>query len=91
MPDNTEGRDALQRAIAERAREFSAGDNGQQPRRYWQYAIALTGALLIVALLFFGFDSFLTSMQKLIAIMGADPTPTEPMPIFMVPEPPDQP
>lgn len=91
MSDDTESRDALQRAIAERASEFATDNPAKRPRRYWQYAIALTGALLIVALLFFGFDTFLASMQKVIAIMGADKTPTEPMPVFMVPEPPSQP
>ncbi len=90
MPDDTEGQDALQRAIGERAREFAA-DNRQQPRRYWQHAITLIAAVLVVALVFFGFDVFLTSMQKLIAIMGAEPTPTEPMPVFMVPESPGEP
>ena len=91
MPDDTEGRDALQHAIAERAREFATDSQRRRPQRYWQYAIALTGALLIVALVFFGFDTFLTSMQKLIAIMGADTVPAEPMPVFIVPEPPSQP
>lgn len=91
MSDDTESRDALQRAIAERASEFATDNHAKQPRRYWQYAIALTGALLIVALLFFGFDTFLASMQKVIAIMGADKVPTGPMPVFMVPEPPSQP
>lgn len=91
MPDDTEGWDALQHAIAERAREFAANSQRQRSQHYWQYAIALAGAMLIVALVFFGFDTFLTSMQKLIAIMGADPTPTGPMPVFMVPEPPSEP
>ncbi len=91
MPDDTESRDALQRAIAERARGFAADNHAKRSGRYWQYAIALAGALLIVALLFFGFDTFLASMQKLLAIMGADPAPTEPIPVFMVPEPPSPP
>ncbi len=88
MPD---GKDALQRAIGERAREFAADSQRQRPRRFWQYAITLVAAVLVVALVFFGFDTFLTSMQKLIAIMGADSTPTEPMPVFMVPEAPSEP
>ena len=91
MPDPAEHDTALQRAIAERSREFAAGNHRPRSQRYWQYGIALAGALLIVALVFFGFDTFLTSMQKLLEIMGAEPTPTEPMPVFMVPESPASP
>ncbi len=91
MPDTTDGQNAFQRAIAERAREFSAGNRTGRPHRYWQHAIALVLALLVVALVFFGFDTFLTSMQKLIEIMAADPAPAEAMPVFMVPESPGQP
>lgn len=99
MPDSTKGQDALRRAISERASEFAVGHRVGGRHRYWQQAIALAGALLVVALVFIGFDSFLTGMQKVIAIMAADPaptpaltpTPTEAMPVFMVPEPPDPP
>lgn len=91
MPDETDGQDALRRAIGERAREFAADSPRRRPGRLWQYAITLVAAVLVVALVFFGFDTFLTSMQKLIAIMGAEPTPTEPMPVFMVPESPGEP
>lgn len=91
MQDTTEGQDAFQRAIAERAREYAAGNRSGRPHRYWQQAIALILALLVVALVFFGFDAFLTSMQKLIEIMAAHPAPAEAMPVFMVPESPDQP
>lgn len=91
MPDDTGGQDALQRAIGERAREFGAGSRARRPHRYRQHTIALVFALLVVALVFLGFDTFLASMQKLIGIMAADPAPTEAMPVFMVPEPPGQP
>ena len=91
MPHDTGDQDALRRAITERAREFAADNRDTRPHRYWQHAIALVLALLVVALVFLGFDTFLTSMQKLIAIMGADPTPTAPMPVFMVPESPGEP
>lgn len=91
MQDTTEGQDALQHAIASRSREFAAGNRSGRPHRYWQHAIALVFALLVVALVFFGFDTFLTSMQKLIEIMAADPAPAEAMPVFMVPESPGQP
>ncbi|MBM4221245.1 MAG: hypothetical protein FJ170_04785 [Gammaproteobacteria bacterium] len=90
MADPTDDGTALQRAIAERAREFAAG-NRRRPQRYWQYAVTLVVALLVVGLVFLGFDTFLTSMQKLIAIMGADTAPAEPVPVFVVPEPPQPP
>lgn len=91
MSDPADEGTALQRAIAERAREFATDNRRLRPQRYWQYAIAMAGALLVVSLVFFGFDTFLTSMQKLLVIMAADPTPTEPMPVFMVPESPEPP
>ena len=90
MVDPADDSTALQRAIAERAREFAA-DNRRLPQRYWQYSISLVAALLVVALVFLGFDTFLASMQKLLAIMAADPAPTEPMPVFIVPQPPSPP
>jgi hypothetical protein len=90
MVDPADDSTALQRAIAERAREFAA-DNRRRPQRYWQYSISLVAALLVVALVFLGFDTFLASMQKLLAIMAADPAPTEPMPVFIVPQPPSPP
>ncbi len=87
MPHDTEDQNALQRAIGERAREFAVGNHVIRPHRYWQHGIALVLALLVVALVFFGFDTFLTSMQKLIGIMAADPAPTGPVPVYVVPEP----
>jgi ferric-dicitrate binding protein FerR (iron transport regulator) len=91
MTDPADDGSALQRAIAERAREFAMDSTRPRPRRHWQHAITLIAALLVVALVFLGFDTFLTSMQKLLAIMAADPAPTGPVPVFMVPEPPHPP
>lgn len=91
MADPGDDSTALQRAMAERAREFGADSRRHRPGRYWQYGVSLLAALLVVALVFLGFDTFLTSMQKLLAIMAADPAPTEPMPVFIVPEPPHPP
>jgi hypothetical protein len=91
MTDRKDDGTALQRAIAERAREFAADNRRSRPQRYWQYAISLVAALLVVGLVFLGFDTFLASMQKLLAIMAADPAPTEPMPVFIVPQPPSPP
>ena len=91
MADPADNSSALQRAIAERAREFAADNRRHRPQRYGQYAITLVLAVLVVGLVFLGFDSFLASMQKLIAIMGADPVPTGPVPVYMVPQPPQPP
>jgi hypothetical protein len=101
MDDPADSRTELQRAIAERARASAVGQYGHRPQRYWQYPIGLILAALVVGLVFFGFDTFLSSMQKLIEIMGdrpvptapvqTEPVPTEPMPVFMVPEPPKSP
>jgi hypothetical protein len=91
MADPADEGSVLQRAIAERAREFAADNRRQRPGRYWQYGVSLAAALLVVGLVFLGFDTFLASMQKLLAIMAADPAPTEPMPVFIVPQPPSPP
>jgi hypothetical protein len=87
MPHDVGDQDALQRAIGERAREFAAGNRSRRPHRYWQQGIALFVALLVVALVFLGFDTFLSSMQKLLEIMAADPAPTGPVPVYVVPPP----
>jgi hypothetical protein len=91
MADPADNRTELQRAIAERAREFSVDSRRPRPQRYGQYAITLVLAILVVGLVLLGFDTFLSSMQKLIAIMGTDPVPTGPVPVYMVPEPPHPP
>jgi len=91
MGDPADSRTEVQRAIAERAREFAAGQHGHRPQRYGQYAIAVVLALMVVGLLFFGFDAFLGSMQKVIEIMAARSPPAEPLPVFMVPEAPPPP
>jgi hypothetical protein len=86
MGDPADSRSEVQRAIAERAREFAPGQHGDRPLRYGEYAIAVVLALMVVGLVFFGFDAFLTTMQKLIEIMAARTPPAEPLPVFMVPE-----
>lgn len=86
MDDPADSRTELQRAIADRAREFAADQNGHRPRRYWQYAVGLVLAALLVGVLFLGFDTFLASMQKVVAIIAARPAPAEPLPVFIVPE-----
>jgi hypothetical protein len=91
MQDPADSRTELQRAMAERAREFAAGENGHRPQRYWQSAIGLILAVLVVGVVFFGFDVFLSSMQKVIEIISADEAKPEPVPVFIVPQGPPQP
>jgi hypothetical protein len=81
----------VQRAIAERAREFAAGTPGYRRRPYWLSAIGLVLAGLVVFLVFFGFDSFLGGMQRVIEIIVAEEEATEPVPVFIVPDSPGQP
>jgi hypothetical protein len=81
----------MQRAMAERAREFAAGGPGYRPRPYWQSAIGLVLAALVVFLVFFGFDSFLGGMQRVIEIIVADQEAAEAVPVFIVPDSPGQP
>lgn len=83
MGDPADSRNEMQRAMAERAREFAAGQHGHRPQRYWQSAIGLVLAALVVGLLFFGFDVFLSGMQKVIEIISADEA--DPVPVFIVP------
>lgn len=81
----------MQRALAARAREFAAGAPGHSPRRYWQSALGLVLAALVVGMVFFGFDTFLGGMQRVIAIIAADQAQPEPVPVFIVPGPPARP
>jgi hypothetical protein len=85
MGDPADSRNEVQRAMAERAREFAAGQYGHRPQRYWQYAVGLVLAALVVGLLFFGFDTFLSGMQKVIEIISADEEAPDPVPVFIVP------
>jgi hypothetical protein len=91
MDDPADSRTEVQRAIAERAREFAPGRHGYRPQRYGEYAVAVVLALMVVGLVVLGFDAFLSSMQKVIEIMAARPPPAEPLPVFMVPEAPPPP
>jgi hypothetical protein len=91
MGDPADSRTELERAIAERAREFAAGQYGHRPQRYWLYAIGLVLAAMVVGVLFFGFDSFLGSMQRMIEIINANEATPDPVPVFIVPQSPPSP
>ena len=91
MSDPADSRTEVQRAMAERAREFGAGQYGHRPQRYWQQAIGLVLAALVVGVVFFGFDTFLGGMQKVIEIISADEATPDPVPVFIVPQAPPPP
>lgn len=98
MGDQGDNRTELERAIAERAREFAAGQTVHRPQRYWLYPVGLVLAAGVVFIVFFGFDTFLGSMQKVIEIIVAEDEVAEdevaadevvaPVPVFIVPDPP---
>lgn len=91
MGGPADNRTELERAVAERAREFAAGEDGYRPRRHFQYAIGLVLAAVIVGVVFFGFDTFLSSMQKLVEIIVAREEAEAPLPVFVVPDSPPAP
>lgn len=91
MGDQGDSRTEFERAIAERAREFAVGETGYRPQRYWLYPVGLVLAAAVVGIVFFGFDTFLASMQKVIEIIVAEDEAVAPVPVFIVPDPPPSP
>lgn len=93
MDDPADSRTEFERAIAARAREFAAGQTVHRPQRYWLYPVGLVLAAGVVFIVFFGFDTFLGSMQKVIEIIVAEDEVAAgevvaPVPVFIVPDPP---
>jgi hypothetical protein len=93
-------RAAVERALMDRVRVHAAREHEKPPRRLLQHALALAAALSLVAVILFGFDAFLTAMQKFmdtkIEEPASAPAATEPMPAFVVepevsPRPPGDP
>jgi hypothetical protein len=87
MPGAPDERAAVERALMDRARAHSARDHEKPPRRMLLRVIALALALSLVTVVLLGFDAFLTSVQKFMAIKIEDPAPqaTDPMPAYVVP------
>lgn len=96
--DDGEGRrhrTFVERQLMERARRAAANDHQERPRRLLQHAVALIAALGLVLVIALGFDSFLTSMQKVMRMLDAEeerqkqeqatPKPEDPMPAYVVP------
>jgi hypothetical protein len=81
-----EQRDAIERALMERARAHASREP-EQPRRLLQYAISLVAVLVIMGVALFSIDAFLTAMQKFMETKVVDPAPDpkSPMPAFVVP------
>jgi hypothetical protein len=81
-----EQRDAIERALMDRARAHAAREP-EQPRRLLQYAISLVAVLVIMGVAIFSLDAFLTAMQKFMETKVVDPAPDpkSPMPAFAVP------
>ena len=60
---------SLQRKLMERARIAAERDRVKQPSRLLQHALALLAAVLVVFVVVFGFNAFLTSMQKVMRML----------------------
>lgn len=94
--DDRRLRSVLERTLMDRARRAAERDRQKGPRRLVQHAIALAAALVLVITIMLGFDAFLTSMQKLMRMLGeegsgqtqaqpAAPDPADPIPAYVVP------
>jgi hypothetical protein len=81
-----EQRDAIERALMDRARARASREH-EQPRRLLQYAISLVAVLAIMGVTIFALDAFLAAMQKFMdtKIVDPAPDPKSPMPAFVVP------
>lgn len=100
--DDDEGarrlRSTVERTLMDRARTAAERDRQKAPRRYGQHALAMSAALVLVLVIALGFDAFLTSVQRVLRMVGeeerrqeqeqAEPArdPADPMPAYAVPE-----
>lgn len=88
-------RESVQRALMEQARRSAELDQRKPPSRTLQHTLALAAALAVVGTLVFGFDAFLSSMQRVMRLLDEDaarqqaeqplPQPDEPIPAYVVP------
>jgi hypothetical protein len=79
---------ALQRIRELHDRDRHARENAKRAP-WWPRAVGLVLALVVVSAFMLGFDRFLAAVQRLLE-MPAEPVPSaeEPMPVYVVPEPP---
>jgi hypothetical protein len=77
---------AVERALMDQFRDRASREPETPPRQPLQRLVALALSLALVAAMLFGFDSFLTAVQKFMATEVVDPAPpaTDPMPAFVV-------
>jgi hypothetical protein len=59
----------LQRQLMERARRAAEYDSAEPAPRLLQHALALLAALLVVFVVVFGFNAFLSSMQRVMDML----------------------
>jgi len=93
--DQRESAPSLQRAFMDRARRAVERDQEKRPRRLGQHLVALVAAFGLTFVILYGFDAFLTSMQKVMRMMDeqderqkqeeAERKKREPIPAYVVP------
>jgi ferric-dicitrate binding protein FerR (iron transport regulator) len=86
---------SLQRAFMDRARRAVERDQEKRPRRLGQHLVALVAACGLTFVILYGFDAFLTGMQKVLHMMDeqeerqqqeeAERKKKEPIPAYVVP------
>jgi hypothetical protein len=98
MPETPDPAPDVQRALMDRARRSAERDNERTRRPILPRLVSIVLALLVVVLVLFAFDRFLSSMQRFLALPVVDPEPaatepavteppvTDPMPAYVVPE-----
>lgn len=87
VTEGPDGREAVQRALMDRALAQAKRER-ERPRRHWlQHVLALGAAVALVGVIAYGFDAFLTAMQKYMETKVEDSPPavSEPMPVYVVP------
>ena len=77
-------RSAVQRTLMDRALRAAEKDRQKAPRRWLQHGLAFAAALAAVLVLALGFDAFLTSVQRVLRMVGAEeaaapPAQTQPL------------
>ena len=83
---------AQRRLMEQRARLAAGRDHVESPSRWLQHTFALIAALVVVLIVTFGFDAFLSSLQKLTEMLDRETQrqeeaqkAAEPMPAYVVP------
>ena len=77
---------AVERALMDQFRARASRAPDKAPRQPLQRLVALALSLALVAVMLFGFNSFLTAVQKFMETEVVDPAPaaTDPMPAYVV-------